>query len=256
MKFWWSTATLPSLLLSALLWTGCTTKGNSEQSCVVGGSLLSPTYSCSAGLVCNTKRVSPTCEPPNANAVGGPCGEDDNCQSALWCSPAGVCANFLGAGQSCPSGIGCAPGLVCLKTPTAVCTVEDGGVGPNDSSDGNAEGEAVGDSGDGSSADSGEGSSAATDSCHGACVQGQRCVQLVTTQESLCAGPACGSSTGATEDGSSDGGACATGETCQTVTYNPCPPPPPGQAQCNIASVTYQACTSGAVQGGSDASAE
>ncbi len=98
--------------------------------------------------------------------------------------------------------------------------------------------------------------SATTDPCNGLCAQGQQCVQSVATGQSACAGPACGNSVGASEGGTADGGACPSGESCQTVRFDPCPLPAPGQAQCNIASVTYQACVAFAGDGGSDASTE
>lgn len=91
----------------------------------------------------------------------------------------------------------------------------------------------------------GGGGDASGGSC-AACAPGQACVQLAGSSPVVyvCAGPGCGRP-------SSDGGGCPTGSECEAVTTNPCPPPMPGQAQCNIASITYQACV--AVAGVGDA---
>jgi hypothetical protein len=88
-------------------------------------------------------------------------------------------------------------------------------------------------------ADAGDaGADARPDPCADACTQGEQCVQLQGTMRNVCAGAHCGTST-------VDGSTCPAGQMCRTVTYDPCPPPPPGQARCNIASVTYDACVSG-----------
>jgi hypothetical protein len=94
--------------------------------------------------------------------------------------------------------------------------------------------------GDGDVGDGGvTGNDASSQPPCGACASGQQCVEWVGTAQNVCAGPACGRSV--------DGGACGPGSSCQAVRYDPCPPPPPGQVQCNIASVTYQACVADAV---------
>jgi hypothetical protein len=132
--------------LTTLLCAACSGQGNAGQSCVFDGggglvSLNSGSYSCNGGLVCNTGRSSPTCESPNANAVGGPCGEDNNCKAGLWCNLE-VCADFIGLGQPCPSGVGCASGLICSKGVDPnhpVCAVDDGGAPSGDGGGGVAD---------------------------------------------------------------------------------------------------------------------
>jgi hypothetical protein len=101
-------------LTTLLLCAACSSQGDAGQGCVYSGSLLSGSYSCNGGLVCNTGRSSPTCESPSANAVGGPCGQDNNCKAGLWCNLK-ACADLIGLGQPCPSGVGCASGLNCSK---------------------------------------------------------------------------------------------------------------------------------------------
>jgi hypothetical protein len=120
--------------LTTLLCAACSSQGDAGQGCVYSGGLLNGSYSCNRGLVCNTGRSSPTCESPNANAVGGPCGEDNNCKAGLWCNLK-VCTDLIGLGQPCPSGVGCASGLICSKMVDPnrpVCAVDDGGAPPGD----------------------------------------------------------------------------------------------------------------------------
>ncbi len=83
-----------------------------------------PTYSCTGNLVCNTGESPALCETANIQSAGGPCGQDDNCESGLFCSGK-TCAPLLTVGQACPSGLGCAPGLVCEKTPAPICVAAD-----------------------------------------------------------------------------------------------------------------------------------
>jgi Dickkopf N-terminal cysteine-rich region len=110
-----------ALTLAALAVTGCNNQGHSGEACEADASALYPAYSCNAGLVCNTGKPTPTCEDPNTQPLGGPCGDDDNCASGLYCSLTGTCATLLSAGEACPEETGCGPGLVCLSQPSPVC---------------------------------------------------------------------------------------------------------------------------------------
>jgi hypothetical protein len=107
--------------------TGCNSQGHSGEACEADASALYPTYSCNTGLVCNTGEATPTCETPMSQAVTGPCGDSDNCQSGLYCSASHTCAALLSAGEACPDETGCAAGLVCLNQPHPVCVSADGG---------------------------------------------------------------------------------------------------------------------------------
>ena len=105
--FRWAGLAAAGIAISA--WAGCDTQGSSGQECITGGSLLYPTYSCNAGLVCNTAESTPTCEQANAQAIGGPCGSDDNCVSGSFCDIK-KCQALIAEGQPCPDGTGCAAG--------------------------------------------------------------------------------------------------------------------------------------------------
>src|ERR1700722_1955513 len=113
-----------SLALLALA-TGCNNQGHSGDACEADASALDPVYTCNTGLVCNTGLATPTCESPNAKGAGGPCGEDDNCQTGLYCAVSRTCEAVLSAGQACPDETGCGPGLVCANTPTPTCVASD-----------------------------------------------------------------------------------------------------------------------------------
>jgi hypothetical protein len=104
----------------------CSSAGDTGKDCVDNGGLLNASYSCSAGLTCNTGESPPLCEAPNAQGKGGPCGADDNCVSGLFCNVEGACAVLLGVGETCPSGIGCGPDLTCEKA-TTTCVAADAG---------------------------------------------------------------------------------------------------------------------------------
>lgn len=123
--------------------------------------------------------------------------------------------------------VGCAPGVGPLR---------DGGLdaAPDASLDASGDGPHDG----GTSSDAGVDSGFVAP-CGGGCAAGQQCVTEVGGARMFCAGPACGTS-------SFDGGACPPGASCEDVTYDPCPLPAPGAAQCNIASVTYLACVAAA----------
>jgi hypothetical protein len=138
---------LASRLGSLLVGPGCSpASGGSGQACIVGGSLLQPTYSCNGSLVCNTGESPPLCETANIQSAGGPCGQPDNCESGLFCNEK-TCEVLLTAGQSCPTGLGCAPGLVCEKTPAPICVAADAAAPDASQPGGNASGGDAADSG-------------------------------------------------------------------------------------------------------------
>lgn len=105
-------ATLAALAAGLL---GCDTRGLEGHACIVSGGLLTPSYTCNPGLVCNT--VTNTCERPHQGAAGSPCESDQVCRQELWCPPGldAGCAERLSEGRPCPSGVGCAEGLRCEK---------------------------------------------------------------------------------------------------------------------------------------------
>lgn len=107
--------------------TGCNNQGHSGDACEADAASLYPTYSCNAGLVCNTGEATPTCEEANAQGADGPCGDDINCQSGLYCADSRTCEAVLPAGAACPSETGCGPGLVCSNRPQPICVAADAG---------------------------------------------------------------------------------------------------------------------------------
>jgi hypothetical protein len=98
---------------------GCNQTGGEGEECTAHGSgIFDVSYTCNAGLVCNTAAISKpngktVCQPPNSLRSGAACDANDECQSN-FCDIK-VCAPVIAAGGACPSGIGCAPGLVCMK---------------------------------------------------------------------------------------------------------------------------------------------
>jgi|HubBroStandDraft_2_1064218.scaffolds.fasta_scaffold43944_2 hypothetical protein len=105
--------------------SGCSKQGHSGEACEADAGALYPTYSCNAGLVCNTGQPTPTCETPNEQASGGACGDDDNCQSGLYCSVARTCDPLIAEGAACPDETGCGPGLQCANVPMPTCVTLD-----------------------------------------------------------------------------------------------------------------------------------
>jgi hypothetical protein len=112
------------LALLALV-TGCNDQGHSGEACEADASALYPTYTCNAGLVCNTGEPTPTCQAPNEQGADGPCGDDFNCKSGLYCAVSRTCEAQLSAGEACPDETGCGPGLVCANVPTPTCVASD-----------------------------------------------------------------------------------------------------------------------------------
>jgi hypothetical protein len=118
----------PALLaMATALGTGCNSQGHSGDACEAEASALYPTYSCNTGLVCNTGEATPTCEEPNAQGPDGPCGDDVNCQSGLYCAVSRTCEALLAAGAACPYETGCGAGLVCANVPQPTCVAADAG---------------------------------------------------------------------------------------------------------------------------------
>jgi hypothetical protein len=118
-----------ALPLALLALAGCNHQGRSGDACEADASALYPSYSCNTGLVCNTGQATPTCESPNAQALDGPCGDSDNCQSGLYCAVSRTCAALLTAGAACPDETGCGSGLVCANVPTPTCVPADASLG-------------------------------------------------------------------------------------------------------------------------------
>jgi hypothetical protein len=104
---------------------GCNSQGHSGEACEADASALYPVYSCNAGLVCNTGEATPTCETPNEQALDGPCGEDENCQSGLYCAVSRTCEALLEEGAACPDETGCGPNLICANVPMPTCVAAD-----------------------------------------------------------------------------------------------------------------------------------
>ncbi len=104
----------PSHLIPLVL-LACEVPGVEWSRCVVEGSILSPTYRCEAGLVCNVALVR--CQRPNTGALGERCSSDAVCTSELWCPPGldAGCAARISEGGECSAGVGCVDGLRCLK---------------------------------------------------------------------------------------------------------------------------------------------
>jgi hypothetical protein len=103
-------------MLVLLVLTGCGPADGAEGGeCINTGSILHPAYSCDAGLVCNSGRSPKTCEQPNSNDLGAPCGSDNNCLETLYCPVTGTCTARIKEGDPCPAGMGCQQGLVCKK---------------------------------------------------------------------------------------------------------------------------------------------
>jgi hypothetical protein len=113
-------------LANLTLASGCNKQGHSGEACEADAGALYPTYSCNEGLVCNTGEATPTCETPNEQPLEGPCGDDDNCQSGLYCSVSRTCAALLSEGAACPDETGCTAGLVCANVPQPTCVAADG----------------------------------------------------------------------------------------------------------------------------------
>ena len=107
----------------------CNSQGRSGEACEADASALYPDYSCNAGLVCNTGESTPTCEAPNTQGLDGPCGDNDNCKSNLYCAVTRTCEAQLSVGEPCPDETGCEPGLVCFGAPTPMCVEADSGYG-------------------------------------------------------------------------------------------------------------------------------
>lgn len=106
--------TLTSTLAFAL---GCArAEGGAGEPCMCDScSIVSGTYVCDMGLVCNTGASPYTCEEPNSVPSGGACGEDANCAAGLFCSGS-VCTTQIGEGGDCSGDPDqCAPGLECTK---------------------------------------------------------------------------------------------------------------------------------------------
>lgn len=121
--------TLPMARLAALAGIlGCSGTGGNGEECTANGSgIFDVSYSCSAGLICNTANlVKPggktVCQSPASQGTGAACSRNDLCESGLWCDTRGMCAPRVALGGACPSGVECMTGLVCAKDPTSGAT--------------------------------------------------------------------------------------------------------------------------------------
>jgi len=161
----WLVGPLALLATATALGTGCNSQGRSGDACEAEASSLYPSYSCNTGLVCNTGLQTPTCEDPNAQGPGGPCGDDVNCQSGLYCAVDRMCEALLAAGAACPAETGCGPGLVCANVPQPTCIAADAGPEPDATVDTSTDASAEDAATDASDASDAIGPSDATGSC-------------------------------------------------------------------------------------------
>lgn len=110
-------------LLLMLVLPACDGRGGEGQPCEVSGGVLTASFRCDEGLVCNVPLSR--CERPNQGALGARCGSDAVCRPELWCPPGveAACAVRLREGEACPSGVGCEAGLRCEKGDAGVVCV-------------------------------------------------------------------------------------------------------------------------------------
>jgi hypothetical protein len=119
---------------SCLLGSEClySTPGENGARCNVTG-ITDIHYFCNPGLVCNPGISPPTCEPPHSNAIGEPCGGDENCEGALVCNlgrkyPACEPAHLRKGAGVCGADENCAGALRC-DSHTHTCTPQPNVVG-------------------------------------------------------------------------------------------------------------------------------
>ena len=225
--------------------TVCPGSPNACVACWGGVFTLAPsTCTCTGGSWVCAPNHDVSCPNPGPSNYS-----DYQCKVAY--APGGASGASGASGTSGTSGTSGASG-----TSVASGLSEDGGAagvsdaGDSDAASADADDASVNDAG--TSAETGAG-----DMCPGVCAQSQLCAQSVATGQSVCAGPACGTSLVSADGAANESGGCPTGESCETVRFDPCPLAAPGQAQCNIAPITYQACVvlpDGTV--GGDASAD